>query len=142
MIANWGACRGQYRGQRYVVIEATPEEWAITEKICDARDIWKQNQVQAVFKEVRKLISFIDENEHVTTLNWIKGEVLETKDGHKYQLNRDIGGYDYLSQDDFTPIDGAPDFSLSMYDHNDVISPQTRVDRFKARGVMLRGRAE
>jgi hypothetical protein len=60
MIANWGTARGMYRGSRHMVLEATPEEWAITELVCDSRDLWKQNEVYAVFLEVRQMLNAID----------------------------------------------------------------------------------
>lgn len=60
MIVNWGSEKGIYRGSRHEVMEATPEEWRLTEIICDARDLWKQNEVRSVFEEVRQMLHNID----------------------------------------------------------------------------------
>ncbi|PDT15897.1 hypothetical protein CO670_15490 [Rhizobium sp. J15] len=60
---GWGRARGQYRGSRHMPADANSSAWVITEFLCDERDLWKQNEVAALYREVEEFIASIDRRE-------------------------------------------------------------------------------
>lgn len=74
LISNWGQYQGEYRGSWFVIpddlsddfnafIKIDPyqkESFALAKLVCEPRDLWKQNEVDAIAYMFKQVLERID----------------------------------------------------------------------------------